>query len=189
MELLKQYISYYVQLTREEENLFLDAFTVEDFPKDHLLLPEGNTSKKLHFVLKGTLRTFYHYEGKEVTTWIYPEGYFVAAWMSFFQDKPGFEGIEVVEPAKVASIGKSQLQQLYDESHKLERFGRLFAEDQLAYLDEYSKGYNFQTAREKYEVLLSFFPDVTQRINLGHIASFLGISQETLSRIRKERMS
>ncbi len=60
-------------------------------------------------------------------------------------------------------------------------------EEQLVYIDTYSKGYMFLSAKEKYDKLLSFFPDIDQRANLGYIASMLGISQETLSRIRGEK--
>ena len=185
MELLIQYVRYYVKLNDEEEKALFNAFTVEHFSKDHQLLEEERTSTKLYFVLSGTVRTFYHHGGKEVTTWIYPEGYFVTAWTSYLQNKPSFEAIEVVEDARIAAISKTKLEQLFDDFPRIERFGRRLMEDQLAYVDEYSKGYNFKSAKEKYEELLSFFPDITQRINLGHIASFLGISQETLSRIRR----
>jgi len=65
-----------------------------------------------------------------------------------------------------------------------ERFGRILMEEQLAFIDYYFKGVLFMTAKEKYSLLLSYFPDITQRVNLGHIASFLGITQETLSRLR-----
>ena len=79
------------------------------------------------------------------------------------------------------------MEQLYQESPQFERFGRKMYEQQLAYLDAFYKGYLFMTAKERYDLLLSVFPDVTQRVNLGHIASFLGISQETLSRIRAKK--
>ena len=87
--------------------------------------------------------------------------------------------------SELAYITKAGLMQLYDQYHKIERFGRMLAEEQLAAIDDYSRGFALLSAKEKYESLLSFFPDVTQRVNLGYIASMLGITQETLSRIRK----
>jgi len=70
---------------------------------------------------------------------------------------------------------------------KFERFSRLLAEEQLAFIDLYSKGYMFMSAKEKYQLLLSNIPDIELRVKLGYIASFLGISQETLSRIRSSK--
>lgn len=79
------------------------------------------------------------------------------------------------------SFSKNDLEKLYQKHPKFEHFGRKMVEQQLANLDAFYKGYLFMTAKEQCGVLLPTFPDVTQRVNLGHIASFLGISQETLS--------
>ena len=68
----------------------------------------------------------------------------------------------------------------------MQEFGRLMVEEQLTFLDYFYRGFMFMSAKEKYNLLLSIFPDVTQRVNLGHIAAVLGISLETLSRIRKK---
>jgi len=92
----------------------------------------------------------------------------------------------LTEDSRIVSLSYETLHQLYADDPALQEFGRKMVEEQLVFLDYFYKGFMFMSASKKYELLLSIFPDVTQRVNLGHIASFLGISQETLSRIRKK---
>ncbi len=162
-------------------------FHKEIIPKNHQLLREHNYCRRLYFLEEGTVRTFYTEKGKEISSWFYKEGLFFTSWYSFYSQKPSFEYIETLEESTIYSIDYFNYQQLLEQFPAFERFGRLLAEEQMAFIDYFSKGYNFMSAREKYDLLLSWFPDVTMRVNLGHIASFLGISQETLSRIRKRK--
>lgn len=187
MKELIDYIKYYVKLSVEAEEAIQENFKLRTYVKDEIILREGDVCKNLFFILEGTVRTFYLHDGKDVTTWIYPNGFFITAWTSFLLKKESFESIQAIEASHVAYLPKTTLYELYDKYPSIERFGRYLAEEQLAAIDEYSKGYMFQTAKEKYDNLLAFFPDVVQRANLGYIASMLGISQETLSRLRNER--
>lgn len=157
----------------------------EELPLKTVLLKEGAVAHRLFFIKSGSARTFYLHNGKEITSWIYREGQLLTSWSSFFSRLPAPESIEVTEDTVVGSLTYDQLQALYATYPKMQQFGRLMLEEQLVFLDHFYKGFLFMTAKEKYELLLSYFPDVTQRVNLGHIATFLGISQETLSRIRK----
>ncbi|MCE7996079.1 MAG: Crp/Fnr family transcriptional regulator [Roseivirga sp.] len=187
MQALLSYMKYYVTLTPEEEEAVLETYKVKTFPKGHILIHEGQVCQHMYFILKGVCRTYHDHTKKEVTTWIYPEDNFLTSWSSFIQETPGSESLQVLEKdTELAFITKESLQQLYDRFRSIERFGRCLAEEQLALIDDYSRGYALLSAREKYESLLSFFPDVTQRVNLGYVASVLGITQETLSRIRRK---
>ena len=187
MKLLLDYIRHYVRLSQNEETVLTTSFKTKRYSKGNILINEGEVCEKLFFILKGTCRTAHDHPLKEVTTWIYPEGYFLTAWSSFIMGSPSLEMIQVLEDdSEVAFITKPTLNQLYEEHRTIERFGRLLAEEQLALMDDYSRGYSLMSAKEKYETLLSFFPDVIQRVNLGYVASMLGITQETLSRIRRQ---
>lgn len=187
MEALLSYIRYYVTLSPEEEQAVRDTYKMKTYPKGHILIHEGQVCQHMFFISKGVCRTYHDHSKKEVTTWIYPEMNFVTSWSSFIQQTPGFESLQVLEDdTELAFITKESLQQLYDRFRSIERFGRHLAEEQLAQIDDYARGYSLLSAREKYDALLQFFPGVTQRVNLGYIASMLGITQETLSRIRKQ---
>jgi len=161
--------------------------TVETLPKGSFLIKEGQIAHRLYFLEKGTARTFYYHNAKDITSWIYQEDTPFTTWYSYLDNKPSFENLEIVEDATVISFTKDDLEKLYLENVQFERFGRKMVEQQLSYLDAFYKGYLFMSAKERYDLLLSNFPDVTQRVNLGHIASLLGISQETLSRIRAKK--
>ncbi|MDY8137981.1 Crp/Fnr family transcriptional regulator [Aquimarina sp. 2201CG5-10] len=178
------YIKQYITLSKEAEKELRALGLIEEPKKGQILLEEGKTCKRLYFISKGTLRTYFYQNGKDVTYWIYPDNYIITSWSSYLFRKPSSEYIEIIEDSIIVSITYDQWQELYQNYSELERFGRLVIEEQIALLDDFYKGYYFMTAKEKYDLLLEAFPDITLRANLGYIASMLGISQETLSRIR-----
>jgi len=157
-----------------------------EVPKNHFLLKQGSVSHHLWYIVKGSVRSHYGYKDKEVTSWIYNENQMVTAFGSVFNRSPSYENLQCTEDSVFVQLNYVQLQELYLKHPKLAKFGRLWLEEMLTVLDQFYKGFMFMTAKEKYDLLLAVFPDVTQRVNLGHIASFLGISQETLSRIRRQ---
>lgn len=181
------YVKSKSNISPDTEQALKDNLEIKHYQKQDLLLKEGQIARYLFFAISGTVRTFYYHDGKDITSWIYPETIPFTAWSSFITQNSSFEYIEVLEPSIILSIQHENLLNLYKEHPSLERFGRLMVEEQFSFIDWYSKGYMFMTAKEKYEALLNFFPDVTLRVNLGHVASLLGITQETLSRIRAKR--
>ncbi len=178
------YIKKYVSISAEAEKNILDLLLHEEVPKGHVILEEGKTCRRLYFIAKGTIRTYFYQKGKDITYWIYPDATMMTSWNSYLLLKPSSEYIETTEDSVLYSLTYDQWQTLYQNHPSLERFGRLIMEESVALLDDFYKGYYFMSAKEKFELLTAVFPDVTQRANLGHIASMLGISQETLSRIR-----
>jgi Cyclic nucleotide-binding domain. len=184
---LPDFINTKVQINEDIKTAIEAVCKTEKLKKGHLLLKEGSLAHRLNYIMHGSVRTFYYHDGKDVTSWIYREGYLTTSWGSFYSRTPSYENMELVEDSTVCSILFEDLQKLYAKYPKMQEFGRIMAEEQIVFLDKFYKGFFFMTAKEKYNLLLSIFPDVTQRVNLGHIASFLGISQETLSRIRKKK--
>ncbi|AXT19770.1 Crp/Fnr family transcriptional regulator [Flavobacteriaceae bacterium AU392] len=179
------YIKQYIDISPEIEVEMTNIMRKESIIKGELLLEEGKICKRLYFLSKGTIRTYFFQKGKDITYWIYPENTIVTSWHSYLLCKPSTEYIEVINDAIVYSITYDQWEELYLKYPSLERFGRLVMEEVVALIDDFYKGYYLLSAKEKYELLISVFPNITQRANLGHIASMLGISQETLSRIRR----
>lgn len=184
---LINFINSKIQISEEIKVAVNAVCKIEKQTKGDLLLEEGRVAHRLYFINNGSIRNFYYHDGKDVTSWIYREGQLVTAWNSFYGRTPSYENIELVEDSTICSILFEDLQKLYAHYPKMQTFGRIMVEEQMVFLDSYYKGIMFMSAKEKYDLLLSVFPDVTQRVNLGHIASFLGISQETLSRIRKKK--
>lgn len=180
------YLNRYAPIGPDIEKELLELTLIEEVPKDHLFLEEGTTSQRLYFIVKGTVRTYFYRDGKDVTHWIYAEQSLVTSWPSYVLRKPSREYVEATEKSTAISLSYDQWQSLYHKYPILERAGRRIMEESMAQLDDFYQGYYSLSAREKFELLTSVFPDVTLRANLGHIASFLGISQETLSRIRSK---
>ncbi len=175
------------KLNHEIKNQVLTYFERIEVDKDHQLLREDQYANKLYFLESGVVRTYYYHKDKEITSWFYEKDQFFTSWNSFIKSNPSFEYIETIQNCIVYSITKEKYNRLLNSHPKLEKFGRLLMEEQLAYVDAYFKGVLFMTAKEKYDLLLSYFTDITNKVNLGHIASFLGITQETLSRLRKQK--
>lgn len=186
-QLFLEKIKSLVPLAPEFEKHILQHFYIKSIPKSTILLKELQYCQHLYFLEKGTIRTYYFDKEKEVTSWFYKEGQFFSSWYSFYSRQASFEYIIAEEDCQIYSIEQANFEKLLASHQLLERFGRKLAEEQSAYVDHFSKGYMFMSARERYDLLLSAIPDITLRVNLGHIASFLGISQETLSRIRRSK--
>lgn len=162
-------------------------FKKEQVAKGGLLLKDGSHVRKLYFVSEGMFRTYYLYDGKEITSWFYSKDQFLTSWYGFYKQQVSYEYIEALEDCTVYAIEYSDYIKLIDDFQQFERFSRLLAEEQLAFIDVFSKGYMLMSARDRYKSLLTIIPDIELRVKLGYIASFLGISQETLSRVRSQK--
>ncbi len=147
-------------------------------------MQEGRTCRHLYFLEQGALRGFYNLDGKEITHWFGFENDFVTSFHSFSTQQPAVENIQLLEGSILWAISKEKLMQLLHEYHELERVLRIAYEKYYIRLEERFVNAHFKTATERYQSLLEQAPHIIERVPLGVIASFLGISQETLSRIR-----
>ncbi|MCL3781323.1 Crp/Fnr family transcriptional regulator [Prolixibacteraceae bacterium JC049] len=187
MDRLIELVNLAIKISAEEEQIIRSYFEKVEIKNKTELLRQGQKSNQLYFIEKGLIHTYYYHDDKEVTSWFYAEENFVTSWYSFLSQAPSFEYLRALEDTTAHTITYSKLQQLYKECPAFERFGRILAEQNLAFLESYSKGYMFLSAKEKYDLLNATIPDITLRVKLGQIASFLGISQETLSRLRSKK--
>lgn len=178
------YIKQYIFLSEEAEQEIRGLAKEKEYQKGDFLIEEGKTCNRLYFLTKGVCRAYFYQKGKDITHWVYPNGNMITSWHSYILRKPSSEYIELTEDSALVSLSYDDWQELYQKYPELERFGRLVIEEQIALIDDFYKGYYFLSAKEKYNLLIANFPSITQIANLGHIASMLGISQETLSRIR-----
>ena len=178
------YIKEFVDLKEETIEHILSVTKEEVYEKGRQILDVGRTCKHLYFLKTGSIRSFIYQKGKDITHWVYGPNTLFTSWGSYILQNPSNEYLAAIDECTVFSISYENWQLLYKKYPELERFGRLVMEQELAIIDEFYKGYYFLSAKEKYELLVSAYPNITQIANLGHIASMLGISQETLSRIR-----
>ncbi|MEC3907094.1 Crp/Fnr family transcriptional regulator [Tamlana sp. 2201CG12-4] len=186
MQNLLQEISHRCFLNPELQQSIVNSFKLKEVTKGTKLLTQGNKANSLYFIKKGILHNYYYHDGKQISSWFYAENQFVTSWHSFYIQKQSFESIECLDDCILYEISYQSYQKLIADFAAFGNFARLLAEEMLIFLDEFSKGWSFLTAKEKYQLLLSYFPGIELRVKLGYIASFLGISQETLSRLRAE---
>lgn len=153
--------------------------------KGSLLLRKGQLTTGLYILEKGIMRFYYEREGKEITTWFCKENQ-VAFSSAFFFKIRSFENIQLLEDSSVYYVTDADFNQLYKESEEMNTIGRKLSEEYCMEFEERVASLQTQTALERYEKLLHSSPDIFQRVQLGQIASYLAVSQETLSRIRRK---
>ena len=175
------------KLSKESETAFMESIVKKDFKKKELLQEEGKVCNHLYFVEKGVARTFYYKNGKEVTYWLAAENDFVGAMASFFSRTPSNKHVETLEDCTLWIFDYNKLENLYANSKELERMGRLFANYGMSVLEKKFDDFHSLSAKERYDLLTSKHPQILQRVSLGIIASYLGVTQETLSRIRAQK--
>jgi CRP-like cAMP-binding protein len=171
-------------LSAEAQQVLEGSFTKLILPKGEHLITEGKISRHLYFLEQGCLRGYYNLEGKEITHWFGFENDFVTSFHSFITQQPAVENIQLMEGCVLWSISKDTLTGLLDQYQEIERLLRIAYEKYYIRLEERFVNAQFRTATELYQGLLEQSPHIIERVSLGYIASYLGISQETLSRIR-----
>lgn len=184
METLFTHIRQYSRLSHQALEALGAALQKVELPKGSFLMEEGKICQHIYFLEKGCLRGFYNLDGKEVTYWFAFENNFVTSFFSFITRKPAVENIQLMEDCVLWAITHENLQQLYDQYPDIERLGRIMNERYYVMLEERFVRNHFKEARERYENLITQSPHILQRVPLGYVASYLGMTQETLSRIR-----
>lgn len=160
------------------------ACSISTFKKNELIQPVGHTCKTIYFLEKGIARIFYYKDGVDITEHFAFEGGIVARAESLFAGEPSQKAIEVLEDSDILAIDVPKLYQLYDKFHEIERLFRLIFERAHVETIHRIESLQFHSAEERYLNLLSTHKNIIQRVALKHIASYLGITQVSLSRIR-----
>lgn len=166
---------------------FLEKWKPMRHAKGHELLREDCVCNHLFYVSRGLVRIYYHKHDKEVTEWLAPDNSFFFSIRSFFERTPSRLIIHLLEPSELLAIHHDDLMRLCDQYHEVEKLFRRMITGSLVLSQIRMESLQFETARQRYLNLLEQFPTLLQRVPLAYIASFLGITQETLSRIRAER--
>lgn len=181
-----QHLKSYHPLNEQSEEALANKLNVITFFKNDFLLKKGRICQHFYFLEKGALRGFYELNDKEITHWFGFENNFITSFHSYITGQPSIENIQFLEDSTVWAISKKELTDLFDEFHEVERLVRILYEQYYIQLEERYVNSQFKTAAELYADLLNRNPHILRRVPLGQISSYLGITQETLSRIRKQ---
>lgn len=175
-------------LSVAEEKEFLAHVKSRVYKKGEFLFKEGDYCRKIYIVESGLARLYYFSEqGKEVTVWLSVDNYYVTAVDSFMKEMPTRNYCEALEDSIVYEVSQDSFEQLINTSHALAKFSFRTLFDLTTQLINNIDSLKFQTAKEKYVRLQNQQPSIFQKVPLQYIASYLGITPETLSRLRAEK--
>ncbi|TLX74387.1 Crp/Fnr family transcriptional regulator [Labilibacter sediminis] len=189
MDELRKMLLNYPMLTPEDIDLIVENANVKSFKKGSVLLREGQVSKECYSVLKGIVREYYMVDGDEKTTAFYTEGQAVNAFTSFTQDKPSKHFLVCASDC-VLTVGNEALEaEMCRRIPKLESIIRKEVEKLTGKTQDDFATFMTSTPEQRYLNLMETRPDLLNRIPQHQIASYLGITAESLSRIRKRIFS
>jgi CRP/FNR family transcriptional regulator, anaerobic regulatory protein len=177
---LKDFEKYSDSFKEELENLF----TLKEFSKGDHIFRQGDVCRHLFYIKKGLVRIYYYSnKGKEITLWFSSEDTLITAIDSFYNHKPTRDNCEALEDMVVYTISHSQLDTLLNNKYGAQIAFYIIYEVTRKMADLIDS-IRFRSAEERYTSIIINHPAILQRVSLGQIASYLGITQETLSRIR-----
>lgn len=187
MQTLLAYFKKFHPLSKEAEEALSNISSVINIKKNKDLQSIGHTCRTIYFINKGIARVYYYKDGIDITEYFAFENNLVARVESLFKGRPSNKGIQILENSEIVAINAPALFQLYDEYPEIERLARKITES--AYVESVNRleSIQFHSADERYKALLQEDPNILQRVPLKYIASYLGITQVSLSRIRGAR--
>ncbi|HQV06593.1 MAG TPA: Crp/Fnr family transcriptional regulator [Chitinophagaceae bacterium] len=186
MKNLIQSINQFISLTKAEEKEVIAKFNTETFSKNEFILKHGQYCSKIYFINKGKLRIFYlDDKGDEVTCFFANENEFISSYSSFLTHTPSKENLQAIQDCELLSITKTQMEQLSVDVPKIHQFRRMIAENLFIAMERRVAMLQSQSAQEAYENILKENPELILNIPQQYLASFLGITPQHLSRIRK----
>ncbi|WNJ17766.1 Crp/Fnr family transcriptional regulator [Pontibacter sp. G13] len=167
-----------------ECDLFVPHLKRKQLAKGDFFLQAGEVAHEIAFVESGALRLYYLLDDKEVNQHFFLPSQFAVSYPDFLKQQAGRHFIQALEPCELISFGYEALQMAYAKSKRWERFGRLIAEQIYMESIHRMESMMFLSGAERYRQLEEEHPDWMHRIPLYHLASYLGMERESLSRIR-----
>lgn len=186
--LILKNIAKHIHLSQEETDHFTNLLKQKDVPKKEFVLKELQQCSYINFVNSGTLRAYYlDKSGKESTIMFAIADWWVTDMYCFINKLPAMLNIVAVEPSSILQLHKDDLEKLYREIPKFERFFRIimqnaYIREQLRIIENLSL-----TAEERYNNFLAKYPQIVQQVTQKQIASYLGVTPEFLSMIRSKK--
>jgi CRP-like cAMP-binding protein len=184
LEMLRQYVSGYVALTKDEFAMVADRLVIRNFDKKQLLVKAGEMEEYLNFTVKGLTRMYFYKNKTEVITNIAKEGEIISSSSSFLSSSPSNYYVETLEPSTFLSISRQQLEAAYKESPSIERLGRLMTTYFVLQKEAWELECMRLDTRERFLRFVGNNPELLLRVPQKYLASYLNMKPETFSRLK-----
>jgi CRP-like cAMP-binding protein len=183
----KHFLRQITPISDKEFDETVIFFQEQTLRKGDFFVKQGKICRQIAFINKGVLRTFYlNDKAEETTSCFCTENSLTTSYKSFILQQPSTLSIQALEDTELLVIDYENLERLYSTSMVWQNIGRAVAQREYIVMEQYASVLNNETAKEKYLRLLKEQPTVLQKANIEDIASYLGITRRTLSRIRQE---
>ena len=179
------YFEKFLDLKQEEKDYIETNIPVRFYKKNDYLLKEGEVSSSFFFIVEGLIRMFYLVDGMEKTTFFYQNEDFVSAYESFTRQIPSRNYLQAIEDTQVAVFNTDTVADIIQNHPRFEMLSRIIMEEELIVYQNMIASFITMNAEQRYAELLKTNAQLLNRIPQYHIATYLGVSPETLSRIRR----
>jgi len=184
LELVRQFINRYFELTDEEFNTLASKLHLVNFDKKTKVVDIGETATNVYFLLKGISRRYFYRGKQEVITHLVKEGELMSSIVSFLTGEPSKYILETIEPVTAYAISKKDIEELYSTDKKWEKFGRRFVTVFFLQTEYHNIDMIRYSTRERFVNFMKQNPDLVLRVPQKYLASYLEIQPETFSRLK-----
>jgi CRP-like cAMP-binding protein len=185
IDIVIRFLKSIAPLSHKLETSLRELLVIETLPRKHRLLRYGEISDRVYFIVEGLVRAFHLDENRwERTDWIMTTSDVIIGVDSFYTREPGEEDIETLEPTIVGSITYAELEMLYDKFIGFNRIGRILNQEYNIRARKRAKELGILDATVRYEVFKERYPEFVDRVPAKYIASYIGVDETTLSRIK-----
>ncbi len=182
---MEETLSNTLNLNPNEKQAFINIAERKDVSKKHALIEPGRVIKKLFFLEKGALRAFRYVDGLDYTHFFFSDNWFVTDFKSYLTDLESELFIETITDSVYYEINKSELDTLIEEFPVLEKLMRIIAERAYLFAVDRLEGLQTKPLKQRYDELLEQNPELFLSFQQKHIASYLGVTEQSLSRIKQ----
>lgn len=179
------YFSKITALSKAEEEALIESMDVKRFRKGDFIVKEGRRNRDTFFVLEGLVRQFQLSDGDEVTTGFYKDGHWIISLTDFMDDSVSVENLVCAEDTSLVVGNEKKARDLFRQFPRFEGISRMVVESVFAEQQRWMKVYLTDSPEDRYLKLLKMQPDIFQKVPQYHIATYIGVKPESLSRIRK----
>lgn len=171
-------------ITQDEWGIFASCLSEKNFPAKAVCLAEGQVCRGLYFIEQGAIRSYAIKDGQEICNHFYFENEFASDFESLTLQQPSKHTLETLEETRIVYGDREKILALYQRAPVFESIGRAIVEQMMIRQNAYAGLFTLYSPTERYQFIIEHHPELVRRVPLQYLATYLGVTRETLSRIR-----